>query len=94
MTQATEARMAACKIVRLSMHENQPRLTGQRERENNKRPLFVEFKARRQRQRQPVSGKSKSKYMSRYEEIRTYQSISFLGGKYGSVIVYNLLGES
>jgi hypothetical protein len=36
-----------------------------------------------------VSGKSKLEYMQRHEQIIAYQSITFSGGRHGSVIVYN-----
>jgi hypothetical protein len=36
-----------------------------------------------------LSGKSKMEYISRHEEINTYQSVTFSEGKHGSVIVYN-----
>lgn len=36
-----------------------------------------------------MSGKSKLEYMQRHEQIIAYQSITFSGGRHGSVIVYN-----
>jgi hypothetical protein len=40
-----------------------------------------------------MSGKSKLAYMKRHEEINTYQSVTFSGGKHGSVIMDKLMSE-
>ena len=56
--------------------------------------VFIVLRAsRRWRVLDCLSGKSKLEYIRRYEEINAYQSVTFSGGKHGSVIMDKVLSD-